>query len=121
MDNYIVYVQTDGQGRIVAVNSSAFLPDATGWVEIDRGQGDRYHHAQGHYLPGPTHTAEGIPRYKLADGVAVERTAAEITADVAAMPPPPKTELELLQEGLAEQREVTDALTVAVLEGGGHA
>lgn len=30
MDNYIVYVQTDGKGRIVAVNSSAFLPDATG-------------------------------------------------------------------------------------------
>ena len=48
---YIVYIKPDDAQRITAVNSSAFLTDLTGWVEIDRGFGDRYHHAQGNYFP----------------------------------------------------------------------
>ena len=36
MDNYIVYVKTNGSGYITAVNSSAFLHDATGWTAIGR-------------------------------------------------------------------------------------
>ena len=87
LDPYHVYVQTDGQGRITAVNSSAFVSEGWG-TEIDQGYGDQYHHAQGNYFSQPIYTEDGIPRYKLEDGQAVERTEEEIEADRAAMPGP---------------------------------
>lgn len=92
---YIVYAKTDDQGRVIALNSSAFVEDGWG-TEIDRGNGDKYHHAQGNYFPRPIYTEDGIPRYKLEDGQAVERTKEEIGADRAALPPPPPTTAELL-------------------------
>ena len=64
MKPYIVYVKTYSNGYITAVNSSAFLTDTTGWVEIDRGYGDKYHHAQGNYFPQPIMDMRGIKRYK---------------------------------------------------------
>ena len=42
---YTVYIQIDDALRIIAINSSAFLPSTEGWIEIDHGLGDRYHHA----------------------------------------------------------------------------
>lgn len=45
MDPYIVYVRIDDIDRIISINSSAFLTDTNGWIEIDRGFGDKYHHA----------------------------------------------------------------------------
>lgn len=77
---YCVYVQTDEQGRITAVNSSSFVSSNWG-TEIDQGYGDQYHHAQGNYFPQPIYTEDGLPRYKLVDGQAVERTAEEVEAD----------------------------------------
>ena len=75
---YIVYVKTNSSGYITAVNSSAFLTDTTGWVEIDSGYGDKYHHAQGNYFPAPIFTDNAAYRYKLVDGEAVECTEEEI-------------------------------------------
>lgn len=99
--NYIVYVQTDRHNRITAVNSSAFVSGDWG-TEIDRGYGDKYHHAQGNYFSRPIYTEDGIPRYKLEDGKAVERTKEEIEADRAAIPEPgPRAEditLDMLSE-----------------------
>lgn len=80
---YIVFAKTDGLGRIIQLNSSAFVSPEWG-VEIDRGAGDKYHHAQGNYFPGGLCTADGVPRYELVDGQAVERTAEEMAADLAA-------------------------------------
>lgn len=85
---YNVLVRVDDAGHITAINSSAFLPDASGWVQIDSGYGDRYHHAQGNYLPGPLIDNRGVYRYKLVDGKAVERTQEEMDADYA----PPEVE-----------------------------
>lgn len=93
---YHVYVQTDEAGRITAVNSSAFVPEDWG-TEIDSGCGDKYHHAQGNYFPRPIYTDDGIPRYKLQDGQAVERTQEEIEADRAQIPEPPPTAQEQLR------------------------
>lgn len=94
---YHVYVQTDDQGRITAVNSSAFVPAEWG-AEIDSGFGDKYHHAQGNYFPTGIYTEDGIPRYKLVDGKAQERTREEIQADKEKIPvpvlPPTNAELE---------------------------
>lgn len=93
---YHVYVQTDEQGRITAINSSAFVSAEWG-TEIDSGFGDKHHHAQGNYFDKPIYTDDGIPRYKLVDGAAQERTAEEITADRTAIPTPPPTAQEQLR------------------------
>lgn len=82
MDEYKVYVRVDNDGRVVSINSSAFVLDTEGMVEIDHGPGDRYHHAQGNYLPGPLLDMRGICRYKMVDGALAERTAEEMEADV---------------------------------------
>lgn len=99
IDLYHVYVQTDEQGRIIAVNSSAFVPAEWG-TEIDSGLGDKHHHAQGNYFPGGVYTDDGIPRYKLVEGKAQERTEEEIQADRGAIPEPviPPTNAELEAE-----------------------
>ena len=88
MHDYIVYVKPNDAGYIAAVNSSEFLPDTTGWVEIDRGAGDRCHHAQNNYFGQPIRTESGVYRYKLVDGKPVECTAEEIAAQEAALPKP---------------------------------
>ena len=92
MKPYQVYVQTDDANRIVAINSSAFVQDTDGWVEIDSGFGDPYHHAQGNYLPGPLMDERGIYRYKLADGKPIERTQEEMDADYTPPEQRPTTE-----------------------------
>lgn len=93
-ETYIVYVKTNDSGYITAVNSSAFLPDTTGWVQIDDGTGDKYHHAQGNYFPLPIITDGGAYRYKLVDGTPVECTTEEITVQEAALHPEPAPTLE---------------------------
>ena len=44
-----VFIKTDSQDRITAVNSEIFISDLSGWTEIDSGDGDRFVHAQGNY------------------------------------------------------------------------
>ena len=89
MDDYIVYIKTNTNGYITAVISSAFLPDTTGWTEIDRGYGDKYHHAQGNYFPLPIITDGGAYRYKLVDGKPVECSAEEIADQEDSLRPVP--------------------------------
>ena len=79
---YKVYAKTNADGIITAVNSSAFLPDTTGWVEIDEGEGDKYHHAQNNYLPDGLTDENGIFNYKLVDGKPMLRTAEEKTPEL---------------------------------------
>ena len=87
MNPYIVYVKTNSNGYITEVNSSEFLTDTTDWVEIDKGYGDKYHHAQGNYFPNPIFTDGGAYRYKLVGGKAVECTLEEIKAQEEALKP----------------------------------
>lgn len=95
MDMYRVYAKINESGSIVDTNSSAFLADATGWVQIDEGIGDRYHHAQNNYFPKPKYDDRGIPRYAyVQDGSPKwrERTKEEMDADY--VPPELVTPLE---------------------------
>lgn len=81
---YKVYVKTDEKNRITAINSSAFLSSIDGWLEIDSGYGDKYHHAQGNYFPMPICDNRGIYRYLYTpDGDTLwrERTQEEMDAD----------------------------------------
>lgn len=89
---YQVYVKSNDNNVITAVDSSGFLADATGWVQIDEGSGDRYYLAQGNYFPKPIMDERGIFRYKLEDGVPVERTQEEMDADYAEPEPKPTQE-----------------------------
>lgn len=121
MDPYIVFVRFDDANLITAVNSSAFLLDPDGWMEIDRGYTQRHHHAQGNYFPKPLMDERGICRYRsypiadapsreviaryIKDGVEyviLERTASEMDADYAARPAPEPTTEELLLETAAD-------------------
>lgn len=108
---YIVYVKPDSNGYITAVNSSAFLTDTTGWVEIDKGYGDRFHHAQGNYFPEAIMTRGGAYRYKLVDGTPVECTAEEIAAqEETNKPAPAPVETSVWDELDAAYREGVDGV-----------
>ena len=87
-----VYAKADEDGRVIAINSDAFLTDTSGWIEIDHGTGDKYHHAQGNYLPGPLMDWRGVYRYKLSGGAVVERTQAEMDSDYTPPEQRPTTE-----------------------------
>ena len=76
-----VYIKTDHENRVTAVNSEIFISDTTGWTEIDRGDGDRYVHAQGNYFPKTLTTPEGYYRYKYDNGHVIERSEDEINSD----------------------------------------
>lgn len=105
---YIVYVRQNAGGYITAINSSAFLPDTDGWVEIDRGYGDKYHHAQGNYFPQPIYTESGVCRYKLENGKTVGCTAEEIARQEAALvPAEPVPTLESRVEALEQAFETS--------------
>ena len=94
METYIVYVKTNASSYITGVNSSDFLEDTAGWLKIDSGYGDKYHHAQGNYFPQPIYTESGACRYKLVDGQPVECAAEEIAAQEEALKPVPTPSLE---------------------------
>ena len=100
-----VFVKTDHENRVTAINSEIFISDTTGWTEIDRGDGDRYVHAQGNYLPKPLTDENGVYRYKYADGIVSERTAEEMAGDIPAPVPAPPTNAELAA-AIAELAEV---------------
>ena len=71
MDKYGVYVLVDNRGTVININSSAFLENTSGWIKVDEGAGDKYHHAQNNYLEKPLYdiTDVGIVyNYKLVDG-----------------------------------------------------
>ena len=100
-----VYVKTDDKNRVTAISSEIFISDTTGWTEIDRGDGDRYVHAQGNYFPKPLMDENGVYRYKYTDGIVSERTAEEMAGDIHAHVPAPPTNAELAA-AIAELAEV---------------
>ena len=69
---YSVYIKVDADNRITDINSSAFIADYSGWIEIDRGDGDRYHHAQGNYLDKPVTDEHGRHNYRYSSGIIEE-------------------------------------------------
>ena len=67
-----VYVEVNENNEIVQVASSIFLADTTDWILIDEGYGDKYAHAQGHYLDKGVLDEKLRYNYKLVDGAVVE-------------------------------------------------
>ncbi len=119
MQPYIVYIKPDEQNRIQAVNSSAFLTNTDGWVEIDRGFDDRFHHAQGNYFPKPKFDERGICRYLYtpdAETLWRERTQAEMDAEWEEPVPaePIEKRVENVEGKTAELEESLDMLLSGV-------
>ena len=76
MDKIKVYIQTDINKTVITINSSIFVQDTTGWIEIDEGNGDKYAHAQSQYLIKGLMDEKGRYNYKY-DTELVELTEAE--------------------------------------------
>lgn len=131
MQPYVVYIKTDAQNRINAVNSSSFLRDADGWIEIDKGFDDRCHHAQANYFPNTLRDRRGIMRYMTAPiadypdrevyhvyerngeqwGI-YERTQAEMDADYI----PPTQPVDPKDQKIAQLEDQVAALSAAFLQ-----
>lgn len=110
MDEYIVYVKTDSSGVITAINSSAFI-SGDGWTEIDCGEGDKFHHAQGNYLERGLTGDDGIYNYKLVDGVPVLRPDTEKAPERARL----AAALEIAE--LKQKLRETDYISAKIAEG----
>ena len=111
---FIVYIKTDEKNRICAVDSSAFIGDATGWIEIDSGSGFRHKHAQCNYFPKPIHDRRGIMRYLYTpDGDTLwrERTQDEMDADYVE----PIVPIDPKDQKIAQLEEQVAALSAAFL------
>jgi len=135
MKPYIVYIKLDDSNRITTVNSSAFLINTDDWTEIDRGFGDKYHHAQGNYFPKPIMDERGVKRYKAypfvdappgeiiarffkddVEYVILERTQEEMDADYAARPVSPPSDKERIAALEAQLAAYEAAYTQGVNE-----
>lgn len=67
-----VFIKVNENNEITDINSSIFLADVMGWIQIDSGNGDKYAHAQGNYLEKPIRDEYGRYNYKFIDDVVVE-------------------------------------------------
>lgn len=112
-NNSRVYALVDARGRVTRIEGGYTMEniaDLSEWVYLDEGEGDRYNLCQSHYAEGGLYTDDGIPRYRLADGQLVLRTAEELAADRAELPTEESTE-----DGT--DSDVWDALDAAYQEG----
>ena len=56
----VVMIKIDERNRIIAIDSDSFIQDKSEWIEIDRGYGDKYYHAQTQYLSTPLINLDGF-------------------------------------------------------------
>lgn len=69
-----VYINKDSENNITSINSEIFLSEEemSTMTEIDKGQGDRYAHAQGLYLENGLVDKYGRYNYKYVEGKVIE-------------------------------------------------
>lgn len=69
-----VYINKDSKNNITSINSEIFLSEEemSTMTEIDKGQGDRYAHAQSQYLEKGLLDEHGRYNYKFVGGKVVE-------------------------------------------------
>lgn len=117
---YIVYVKTDEQGRVTDINSSAFLEQTEGWVEIARGDTPAHMHAQGRYLPLPIHDEDGLCNWALTGGVICRRSDEEKALDAENLQSQQHASISetvaTLQAQMAEMSQALDMLLLGVTE-----
>lgn len=117
---FTVYIKIDEKNRICAVDSSAFLTNATSWIEIDSGSDFRHKHAQCNYFPKQIHDRRGIMRYLYTpngESLWRERTQAEMDEDWEEPVPtePIEKRVETVEGKTAELEESLDILLSGVI------
>lgn len=93
-----VYIKIDSANRIIACEGGytiGNITDFSEWLLIDAGEGDKYNLCQTNYFEKPIFEEHGVPVYKFEKGLAVERSQAEIDADIVE-PTYQPTEIEIL-------------------------
>lgn len=63
-----VYVKVNADGYVTEINSEIFIKDFTDWIEIDKGFGDRFAHAQSQYFDKTLMDENGNYNYKFING-----------------------------------------------------
>lgn len=115
-----VYIKVDSENRILACDGGYSIVNITNydeWIHIDEGFGDKYNLCQSNYFEKPLFEEHGVPVYKFENGLAVERTQAEIDADIAALPvPDPQPTVAELQAKVAELETALDLLVSGATE-----
>lgn len=121
---YQVYAKINDKRRIIAVDSSGFLPDLMGWIRIDEGIGDRFYLAQGHYFEKPLTDDRGIFRYAMDENdKPYELTKEEMDADYEEPEAKPSQEerIAALEEENKHLKEALDLLLSGATEEEGEA
>jgi hypothetical protein len=119
---HIVYVKLNKNNHIVAVNSSAFLTEIIGWVEIDRGYGDKYVHAQSNYFPEPIMTMGRAYQYRLDENnkpvkCTDEEIAEQEKTSTSSIPSPTlENRVETLETDSTEMKEALEMILSGVTE-----
>ena len=74
-----VYINKDSENNITSINSEIFLTDEEikNMTEIDKGQGDKYAHAQSQYLEKGLVDEHGRYNYKYVEGKVIDVAEAE--------------------------------------------
>lgn len=121
-DNKIkVYIKIDKNNCITDINSSIFLDNTEGCIQIDEGFGKKYAHAQNHYFPEkkPLRDMQGRCNYKYLDNKVIELTEEEKETLFPKQEPQP-TEAELLKQQLLEtQAQLANLQEQILLNNGG--
>lgn len=97
-----VYIKIDFANRIIACDGGytiGNITDFSEWRLIDEGYGDKYNLCQSNYFDKPLYEDHGVPVYKFEKGLAVERSQAEIDADIVE-PTYEPTDIEILNSKL---------------------
>ncbi len=63
-----VYIKINSANEVIEINSEIFIRDLSGWILVDSGKGDKYAHAQGHYLSDPIQDENGRYNYEYIGG-----------------------------------------------------
>lgn len=119
-DNKIkVYIKIDKNNCITDINSSIFLDNTEGCIQIDEGFGKKYAHAQNHYFPEkkPLRDYEGRFNYKYVDNKLVELTEEEKQKLYPVQEP--SRELLLEQQLLQTQAQLANLQEQILLNNGG--
>lgn len=58
-----VFIKINDKNEVTEINSEIFIRDLTDWIYIDEGFGDKFAHAQNHYLDEPLMSENGEYNY----------------------------------------------------------
>lgn len=105
-----VYVKINENNIITDINSSIFLNNIEGYMQIDEGSGDKYAHAQGNYLEKSLVDESGRFNYKFEDGKVLELTEEEKNTLFPKTEVPPSKQEEINSALLEENANIKSQL-----------